>query len=134
MKKLLPILLIYEACCLAACKKGNMLPVTVFGKWELRHTLDGFSSRDSTYTPGNSTYYQFNRDSTYKHFTQNKLDTQGVFHIRKFDNSGATYLPDHEIFFDNTTYGQPFSMKGSMITIGTNIVDGLTADYQKIAN
>jgi len=134
MKRLLPILLLYGPCYLAACKKGEQVSASLFGKWELRRMYGGFSYRDSIYKPGNGTCYQFNNDSTYKHYTKNKLDAQGVFHVSKFDNSSMTYLPDHQIFFDNILYGQPFQMNGLTITIGTTVTDQIASDYQKISN
>jgi len=134
MKRLLPILLLCGTFYISACTKGEQVSTGLFGKWELRREYGGFSYRDSIYKPGNGTYYQFNNDSTYTHYTKNKLDAQGVFHIRKFDNSNMTYLPDHQIFFDNVLYGQPFQLKGSTITIGTTVTDQIALDYQKISD
>jgi hypothetical protein len=134
MNRFLLATIILGVCGLAACKKGEPVSAGLFGKWELRRLYGGFSYRDSIYKPGNGTYYQFNSDSTYKHYTKNRLDTQGVYHIRKFDNSTMTWLPDRQIFFDNVLYGQPFQMNGSKITIGTTVTDGIALDYQKISN
>ncbi|HTK19509.1 MAG TPA: hypothetical protein VL442_08355 [Mucilaginibacter sp.] len=127
MKKLLIILLICSVYCFTACKKGNSISPNLFGKWELRRTYGGFGGMDSVYKAGNGNILQFNRDSTYKRFEANKLVSQGAFHIKK-------YSPGYGIFFDNTTYGDAFEMKGTTITIGTTVTDGVASDYQKVSN
>lgn len=129
MKRLLIILLICTVYCMSACKKGNGISPTLFGKWELRRSYGGgFALYDTIYKAGNGNILQFNRDSTYKRFETNKLVSQGVFHIKHY-NTG-----DYGIFFDNTTYGDAFSMKGTTMSIGTTVTDGVVSDYQKISN
>lgn len=122
------------AFCMMGCNKGSSVSPALFGKWELRRMYGGFSYRDSIYKAGNGTAYQFNTDSTYKHFTKNQLDGQGVFHIVKYNNPAANYISSYQIYFDNTTYGEPFSTKGDMITIGTTVTDQIASDYQRISN
>ena len=131
MKK---VLLLVIVCCLMACGKGSVVAPGVFGKWELRRSYGGFGYRDSVYKAGNGTIYQFKSDSTYKHFTKNKLDAQGNFHIKKYNNPNENSISLYMIFFDNDTYGDAFSMKGDTITIGTTVTDGIASDYQKISN
>ena len=126
MKRLLIVLLACSTYCISACKKGDGLSTTVFGKWELRRTYGGgFVLYDSVYNPGNGTVYQFNRDSTYKHFTKNKLDAQGNFHLRKVSSPTANV-----IYFDNNQYGDAFSLRRDTMTIGTTATDGVASDYK----
>jgi hypothetical protein len=128
------LLFIAVAFCMMGCEKGTSVSPNLFGKWELRRAYGGFSYRDSIYKAGNGTVYQFNSDSTYKHFTKSQLDGQGVFHIKRYTNPAENTISNYQIFFDNTTYGTPFSMKGTMITIGTTVTDQIASDYQKISN
>jgi len=133
MKKAFLLVLIV-GCCLLACKKGTMVSPGLFGKWELRHSYGGLAGYDSVYKAGNGNIYQFNSDSTYKHFAANNLLSEGVFHIKHYNNPAANSISEYMIFFDNNTYGDAFSMKGTTITLGTTVTDGIAADYQKISN
>lgn len=134
MKKLLLILLICSVYCISACKKGNSISPNLFGKWELRYSYGGILGYDSVYKAGNGNILQFNSDSTYKRFEANKLVTTGVFHIKHYNSPTGLTISEYEIFFDNTTYGDTFSRKGTTITIGTTVTDGIASDYQKISN
>jgi hypothetical protein len=134
MKILLIILLIGSVYGISACKKGNSISPTLFGKWELRHSRGGFAGFDSVYKAGNGNIFQFNSDSTYKRFEANKLAATGVFHIRHYNNPAENTDSEYAILFDNTIYGEPFYMKGSTITIGTTATDGVASDYQKISD
>jgi hypothetical protein len=133
MKKTFLLALI-AASCLLACKKGAVVSPGLFGKWELRHSYGGLAGFDSVYKAGNGTIYQFNSDSTYKHFTKNKLDAQGNFHIKKYNNPSENSISLYMIFFGDDTYGDAFSMKGDTITIGITVTDGIASDYKKISN
>ena len=134
MKRLLIILLICSVYCISACKKGNSVSPTLFGKWELRHSRGGFAGFDSVYKAGNGNIFQFNSDSTYKRFEANKLAATGVFHIKHYNNPSENSISEYAIFFDNTTYGDAFSRNGTTMTIGTTVTDGVASDYQKISN
>lgn len=127
-------ILAIAAFCTMGCKKGGSVSPGLFGKWELRRVYGGISYRDSTYKTGNGTVYQFNSNSTYKHFTKNQLDGQGVFHIRIGHELSANQLPDHLIFFDNATSGELFALSGTVVTIGTTVTDQIASDYEKISN
>jgi hypothetical protein len=133
-KAMMKTCLIIIATCffLMACKKSEPISPGLFGKWELRRMYGGLAGFDSTYKAGNGRIYQFNRDSTYKHFTMNKQDAQGVYHIKKNNNPFANSVD--EIIFDNNIYGDPFSLNGTKLTIGTAIADGIAMDYVKIKN
>jgi hypothetical protein len=126
------LLIIVAAFLMLGCKKSTSVSPSLFGKWELRRQYGGFGGFDSTYKAGNGRIYQFNRDSTYKHFTMNKQDAQGVYHIKKSNNPLANSVD--EIIFDNNIYGDPFSLNGTKLTIGTVIADGVAMDYVKIEN
>ena len=122
------------ALCSSCIKKQVSSPAAFFGKYELHRSYGGLYYRDSTYKPGNGTIYQFNSDSTYKHFINGKQDTMGVYHIKlNTDATSAAYIPKL-IFFDNTRYGEAFASKTNGITIGTSVDDGIAVDYQKIAD
>jgi len=128
MKKiLLPIVVL----ALAACKKNQQAPaVSLTGKWELRETLGGF--KDSTYAAGNGTIIQFNSNYTYQHFTKGIQDDQGTYQYKKngITFSGAKY--DELIL--NYTYGQPVTLNGNKLSIGTSVADGPQSDFVKISD
>ena len=128
------VLFILLALCVMACQKDKPITPGIFGKWELRRVYGGLLGFDSTYKAGNGTIYQFNSDSTYKHFTNKKQDAQGIFHIQINNNPTANSISTYTILFDNTTYGEPLTINGTSITIGTTVTDGIAMDYQKIGN
>jgi hypothetical protein len=124
----------FAACLMMACKKSGTITPDFFGKWELSRAYGGYGGLDSTFQLGNGTAYQFTSDSTYKHFTKNKLDDQGVFHIRTNKNPSQNTVATKQIFFGNNTYGDPIYVTGTKLTIGTTAADGLASDYVKIQN
>src|ERR1700755_3501691 len=107
MKTILSVII--AACFMMACSKNGQVSPNVFGTWELRRMYGGFSYRDSAYKAGKGTAYQFNSDSTFKHFTKNKLDDQGKFHIRRLNNSGYTEL---RLLTNDDPGGQLISLNG----------------------
>jgi hypothetical protein len=126
------LIIIVVAVCGLGCKKGSSVSPTLFGKWELRHSYGGLAGFDSVYKAGNGNIFQFKSDSTYKRFEANKLVSTGVFHIKHYNNPTENAISEYAIFFDNDQYGDPFSMKGTTITIGSIIADGIATDFQKI--
>jgi hypothetical protein len=124
------LVVIIAICGLTACKKTSVSP-GLFGKWELRRSYWGLLYRDSSYSPGNGYIYEFGSDSSYKQFIKNKLTAQGKFHIIKVPDVGTG---NTIIAFDNTQYGDPFSIAGTKITLGTSKDDGIASEYQKISN
>ena len=133
MKKVVLLVLI-AVCCLPACKKSTPISPGLFGKWELRSKYGGLAGLDSTYKAGNGNIYQFNSDSTYSHYVNKTLTTTGAFHIKPGDFHGVN--AEFEIYFDNTTYGEPFALGDTRMTIGAGapLYDGIAADYEKIKN
>ena len=128
------LIIIIIVICSAGCKKGNSVSPTLFGKWELRHSYGGLAGFDSVYKAGNGNILQFNSDSTYKRFESKRLTATGVFHIKRYNNPTENPISTYMIFFDNTTYGDAFDMKGTTITIGTTVADGIASDFQKISD
>ena len=128
------LMIIAIVICAWGCKKGNSVSPTLFGKWELRHSYGGLAGFDSVYKAGNGNILQFNSDSTYKRYEAKKLVSSGVFHIKRYNNPTQNTISEYMIFFGNTTYGDAFYMKGTTITIGTTVADGIASDYQKISN
>ena len=128
------LLMMIAACLMMACKKSGTVNPEFFGKWELHRTYGGFGGLDSTYAAGNGTVFQFNSDSTYKHFTKNKLDAQGAFHIKIYNNPTENTIANKMIFFGNDTVGTPIYPTTAKLTIGTTAADGLASDYVKIQN
>ena len=124
------ILLIFVIACALACKKSEPVQPGLFGKWEIRNRSGSIAGFDSTYKAGNGTIMQFNSDSTYKYYIKNKLTLSGTFHIRPF---GALGEVTH-IYFNGDTIGQPFSINGIEMNIGTSDDDGVVAHYVKVAN
>jgi len=124
-------LLIIAVCCLAlACKKTSVSP-GLFGKWELRRSYGGFAYFDSTYKAGNGNVFQFNKDSTYKQFINNKLNAQGTFHVVKLIYGGSVSAG---IVLGNAGNPEHFDYEGTKITLGTSADDGIASEYQKISN
>jgi len=128
------LLLLLLATCALACKKSEPVQPGLFGKWELRHSYGGLAGFDSVYRAGNGNILQFNSDSTYKRFDPKGLAKTGVFHIKRYTSSTENPVTTYMIFFDNTTYGDAFYMKGTTITIGTTVADGIASDFQKTGN
>ncbi|HEY9002207.1 MAG TPA: hypothetical protein VIM89_12700 [Mucilaginibacter sp.] len=128
------LIIIAIVICGLSCKKGSSVSPTLFGKWELRRSYGGLAGFDSVYKTGNGNILQFNSDSTYKRFEANKLASTGVFHIKHYNNPTENTISEYAIFFDNTTYGEPFYMKGTTITIGTTMTDQVASDFQKISD
>lgn len=126
------LLVITAVCFMMACSKSDQVSPQLSGKWELRRTYGGFLGRDSSYSAGNGNIYQFDAGNIYKHFTMGKLDTQGTYHIRKNYGTTPNAVPFDEILFDNNTGGEPISIKGTKISIGTTIADGIIYEYQKL--
>jgi hypothetical protein len=123
--------LIIIAFCLCSCKKSAPVFPGLFGKWELRNVSGGLSYRDSIYKPGNGNIFQLYSDSTYKHFSKNKLDQQSSFHIKKsIFPSGVSV---DEVMFENYLDEQ-MVVTGTKMTLGTTAADGIAQDYQKISN
>jgi len=119
-----------------SCKKGNEpLNTNLFGKWEARRVYGGnIYPPDSTYAVGNGNIMQFNTDSTYIHYINNKPSNQGAFHIRRngFKINQAVY---DEIYFDSdTSFKSLISLNNSTLTIKPLIPDIATTDYQKISD
>lgn len=119
------------AFCICSCKKSAPVSPGLFGKWELRNVSGGISYLDSSYKPGNGNIFQINSDSTYQHFSKNKLDQQGFFHINKIIFPSGN--PVEEVIFENYLKEQ-IIVTGTQMTLGTNAADGIVQDYQKISN
>ena len=128
------LLMMIAVCLITSCKKSGSVNPEFFGKWELSRTYGGYGGLDSTYAAGNGTVFQFNSDSTYKHFTKNKLDAQGAFHIKIYNNPTQNTIANKMIFFGNDTVGTPIYPTTAKLTIGTTAADGLASDYVKIQN
>ncbi|MGZ3814019.1 MAG: hypothetical protein ACXVB0_20355 [Mucilaginibacter sp.] len=127
------LLAMVVVCCLPGCKKGGNVAPGLFGKWELRRMYGGFAYRDSTYKPGNGTYYLLNSDSTYKYFYLNNLAVQGHFHYMKNGYQGGGDVKYDAITFDNLIIGEMIVVKGTKLTLGNTWSDGIANDYVKVA-
>jgi len=114
----------------SACKKTELVPGLI-GRWELRYQSGGWGY-DSTYVAGNGNIYQFNRDSTYKRYDKGALAAAGRFHIRHENSYQMQSV--NSIFFDNDVTGDPISVQGTKLIMGTSVADGITSNYQKISN
>jgi len=113
-----------------ACKKNQVAPASITGKWELREALGGF--KDSVYAAGNGTIYQFNSNNTYKHFTQGILDDQGTYQYKK---DGITFSgTQYDELILNYTAGQPATLNGNRLSIGTAVADGPQSNFVKISD
>ncbi|HEY4194989.1 MAG TPA: hypothetical protein VGM63_05610 [Mucilaginibacter sp.] len=128
------LLMIIATALMMSCKKSGTVNPEFFGKWELRRTYGGFGGYDSAFVAGNGTAFQFNSDSTYKHFTKNKLDAQGAYHIKIYNNPTQNTIANKMLFLGNDTLGTPIYPTTAKLTIGTTAADGLASDYVKIQN
>jgi hypothetical protein len=121
--------------CMASCKKSEPLSANLFGKWEVTRVYGGnIYPPDSLYKPGNGNILQLNSDSTFEHYYQNQLNSQGTFHIRTngFKNDQSTY---DEIYFNSDTSAKSIIfLSGDLLTIKPLIPDIATTEYQKIQN
>jgi len=128
------LLIIAVGVCFLSCKKGEPVSPGLFGKWELRRMYGGLWWRDSTYKPGNGTVYQFNSDSTFKHFVKGELTETGVFHIKKdvYDGGGGTKYD--ALIFNSATFGEMVILAGTKLTIGNTWTDNIANDYVKISD
>jgi hypothetical protein len=135
MKKTLILMLAVFA--LAACKKNNggqapggSLNSKLIGRWELRETMGGF--KDSTYAAGNGTIIQFKSNNTYSHFTKGVQDDQGTYQYKK---NGITFSgTQYDELILNYTYGQPATLNGNKLSIGTSVADGPQSDFVRISD
>ena len=127
------LLIIFAACCLAACKKSGDVVPNLSGKWELRSYRGGYQGTDSTLAAGNGTIYQFNNDHTYKFFYKGTLNAQGTYQYKKNGYTGGGTTTYDELIFDNTG-GVMVVLNGNKLIIGNTWSDGLAYDYQKISN
>ena len=123
------LILILAGLSLASCKKEAKIAPGLFGKWELRSQGGGFTGASTTYKAGNGNILQFNSESTYKKYNKGELIGQGAFHIGKVAPYGDLSTA---IYFDNSQYGDYFTINGTHITLGTVANDGTATDYQNL--
>jgi len=126
------LLILIAAFLMVGCKKDTPIAAKYYGRWELRKTFGGFGGGDSTYAAGNGNIYQFNNNSTYKHFREGVVDAQGSFKITQTKSTEGNYT--ESLYFDNDAYGTPISLADSKLTVGTSVADGITQEYAKIGN
>jgi hypothetical protein len=128
MKKALLLAAVVVA--FASCTKDGIVNPGFFGKYELRASYGGLIGAYNTYEPGNGNIFQFNSDSTYVRYVDNKLESKGNFHLRIYGTEDNAKFGS--IYFDNTEYSEAFRIKADTITIGTTIADGIASNYVKI--
>ena len=119
--------------CFLGCKKSDPISPGLFGKWELRRQTGGIAGIDSSYNSGNGNIIQFNSDSTFKHYVKGKLDLQGIFHYKKNGYVLGQAVYD-ELDFNDSGFPIAVTVNGDKMIMGLNVDDGMTAQYQKIAN
>ncbi|TWR30201.1 hypothetical protein FPZ43_04455 [Mucilaginibacter pallidiroseus] len=132
MKKAL--LIFFAAAGVISCQKQDSKPMSanLFGRWELAATHGGLSMPRPAPT-GNGDMYQFNKDSTYSRYIDNKITAQGKFSINITETRDS--LKFGIITFTNPTYKDAWmqSVSGRII-IGSSAADGPSYEYRKISS
>jgi hypothetical protein len=128
MKKAL--LMIAVVACLAACKKDKNPQITsgLFGKWELAYRHGGFSPSVKVSNTGDM--YQFNSDSTYVRYVDNKATANGQFSINIYETRDT--LKFGLIKFTNPNSTEAWTETPHSVIIGSSIADGPSYEYVKV--
>ncbi|ASU35819.1 hypothetical protein [Mucilaginibacter xinganensis] len=125
------LFIICIAAAVAGCKKGTLNPSAssgLMGTWELRHYSGTLAGVSIEYPKGNGKLVQFSADSTYKRFTNFKLDNQGTFKIVK---NGVTWGDiKYDALYLGPDQGPDFMiLKPDSLIIGNTFADGVTSLY-----
>nr|WP_294948501.1 hypothetical protein [uncultured Mucilaginibacter sp.] len=117
--------------CLAACKKERAPQITagLFGKWDLAYVHGGLRPAIAITNSGNM--YQFNSDSTYVKYLENKVTASGKFSI-KIQETRDT-IKFGLITFTNPTYSDAWAETPHTIIIGSSAADGPSYEYHKVS-
>jgi hypothetical protein len=128
MKKVLMIIAVVA--CFAACKKDEKVKVTpgLFGKWELAYRHGGFSPSVKVNNTGDM--YQFNADSSYVRYIDNKATASGKFSINIYETRDT--LKFGIIKFTNPNSTEAWTGTPHSIIIGSSIADGPAYEYVKV--
>jgi hypothetical protein len=128
MKKVL--MMIAVVACFAACKKDEKLQVTpgLFGKWELAYRHGGLSPSVKVNNTGDM--YQFNSDSSYVRYIDNKATASGKFSINIYETRDT--LKFGIIKFTNPNSSEAWAETPHSIIIGSSIADGPSYEYVKV--
>ena len=119
----------------AGIKKSDSLTTGLFGKWEITKRFGG-NILPANFQAGNGTVYQFNSDSTYKHYQDGTLNESGVFHIvksaLKYDTVAYNVLyfnNDHSLFASSI-----ITVNGNQLTLAPLMPDFARTVYIKTGN
>ncbi|RWY49495.1 hypothetical protein [Mucilaginibacter gilvus] len=128
MKKAL--LLVAIVIGLASCKKEKNAQVTpgLFGRWELAYVHGGLAPARAITNSGNM--YQFNSDSTYVKYLENKVTASGKFSIKITEIRDT--LKFGRITFTNPDYSDAWTETPQSIITGTSAADGPSYQYFKV--
>ncbi|TFF36902.1 hypothetical protein [Mucilaginibacter psychrotolerans] len=129
MKKTLLLIAIFST--LASCKKEKNPQITpgLFGKWELAYVHGGWHPATAVTNSGN--VYQFNSDSTYVKYLDNKVTASGKFSIKI--NQVQDTIKFGLITFTNPTYSDAWAQTPHTIIIGSSAADGPSYEYHKVS-
>lgn len=116
----------------ASCKKETNPQITpgLFGRWELAYTHGGLSPSVHVTNTGNM--YQFNSDSTYVKYLDNKVTASGKFSIKIIETRDT--LKFGSISFTNPTYTDSWAQGPTSIIIGSSAADGPSYQYAKVSS
>jgi hypothetical protein len=116
-------------------KKSDSLTTGLFGIWELTKRYGG-NIMPADFKPSNGTEYQFNSDSTYKHYQDGTLNDSGVFHIVKNALKYDT-VAYNVIYFnnDNSLFASSIiTMNSNQLTLAPRMPDFARTVYIKTGN
>jgi len=128
MKKAI-LTLIIAAVGFTACKKDKKPADDIlFGKWELAK-VHGNLPEPAIIPPGSGNRYQFNRDSTYTRYIDNKVAGQGKFRINITEIRDT--IKFGTINFLQPGYSEAFQFRTKTILFGSGAADGPVYEYKK---
>jgi hypothetical protein len=124
------LLFIVVLICMLACKKEGTPKVNsgLFGKWELAWVSGGL--RPSVRVTNSGNMYQFNNDSTYVKYLDNKVVASGKFSIRIIETQDTVKFGT--VTLTNPDYHDAWAETPNTITIGTSAFDGPSYEYHRV--
>jgi hypothetical protein len=119
---------------LTGCKKEQVLPQALIGKWELRDVSGSqVSNKPSALKAGNGDIIEFS-DSQFQHFQNGKIISSGTYILIKDSTKidGTEYADALIYNKENLKWYVKVSGSKLMMSIGSIALDGMTVTYQKL--
>jgi len=120
----------------SSCEEKKAAPKVIsslFGKWELSYSIKGGYGYQYDpyihYKLSNGCIFQFNKDSTYKHYENWTLVSKGDFHTRHIKKTGLD-----EISLGNNSMSYFFQLKNEGLYLSVPTPDAGGDVYERISN